>query len=135
VSKFVGFQLGKVHESHVISEYYCGGCSWPVTDHDSFCPECGGAFRECDASDLEDENARLRSCLSDDAENARQILGESRALKTKNERLKERNKKLVTLVSHLMYVKPRDVTGITYKGEFLRFDDLLEEVGLRWEDA
>ena len=26
---------------------------------------------------LEDENARLRSCLSDDAENARQIMGEN----------------------------------------------------------
>ena len=59
MSKYVGFRLGKVHESHVISEYYCGGCGWPVTDHDSFCPECGGAFRECDASNLESENAKL----------------------------------------------------------------------------
>jgi len=63
VSKYVGFRLGKVHESHVISEYYCGGCGWPVTDHDSFCPECGGAFRECDASNLEDENAKLRELV------------------------------------------------------------------------
>ena len=60
MSKYVGFRLGKVHESHVISEYYCGGCGWPVSDHDSFCPECGGAFRECDASNLESENAKLR---------------------------------------------------------------------------
>ena len=52
-----------------------------------------------------------------------------------NERLKEKIKKLVTLVCHLMYVKPRDVTGIMYNGEVLRFDELLEEVGLRWEDA
>jgi len=60
MAKYVGFKIGKVHESHVISEYYCGGCGWPVTDHDSFCPECGGAFRECDASNLEAENAKLR---------------------------------------------------------------------------
>ena len=63
MSKYVGFRLGKVHESHVISEYYCGGCGWPVTDHDSFCPECGGAFRECDASNLDAENAKLRELV------------------------------------------------------------------------
>lgn len=63
MSKYVGFRLGKVHESHVISEYYCGGCGWPVTDHDSFCPECGGAFRERDASDLESESAKLRELV------------------------------------------------------------------------
>ena len=67
MSKYVGFRLGKVHESHVISEYYCGGCGWPVTDHDSFCPECGGAFRfrTCDASNLEAENAKLRELVKD----------------------------------------------------------------------
>ena len=65
MSKYVGFRLGKVHESHVISEYYCGGCGWPVTDHDSFCPECGVAFRECDASNLEAENAKLREDMED----------------------------------------------------------------------
>lgn len=65
MSKYVGFRLGKVHESHVISEYYCGGCGWPVTDHDSFCPECGGAFRECDASDLESDSAKLRELVRD----------------------------------------------------------------------
>ena len=65
MSKYVGFRLGKVHESHVISEYYCGGCGWPVADHDSFCPECGGAFRECDANDLEAENAKLREMVRD----------------------------------------------------------------------
>ena len=48
--KYVGFKIGKVHEEHIISEYYCGGCGWPVTDHDSYCPECGGAFRESDAN-------------------------------------------------------------------------------------
>lgn len=31
--------------------------------------------------DLEDENARLRSCLSDDADNARQIMGENAKLR------------------------------------------------------
>ena len=65
MAKYVGFKIGKVHESHVISEYYCGGCGWPVTDHDSFCPECGGAFRECDADNLEEENAKLRKLVRD----------------------------------------------------------------------
>lgn len=51
MSRYVGFKIGKVHEEHVFSEYYCGGCGFPVTDHDSFCPECGGAFRESDADD------------------------------------------------------------------------------------
>ena len=32
-------------------------------------------------AELEDENARLRSCLSDDAENARQIMGENAKLR------------------------------------------------------
>ncbi len=68
MSKYVGFRQGKVHERRVISEYYCGGCGWPVTDHDSFCPECGGAFRKCDADDesirrLEAENAKLRELV------------------------------------------------------------------------
>jgi len=64
MSKYVGFRVGNVHESHVFSEYYCGECGYPVTDHDSFCPECGGAFRKCDASDLEVENAKLRELAS-----------------------------------------------------------------------
>lgn len=64
MSKYVGFRLGKVHEKRVISNYYCGGCGWPVTDHDSFCPECGGAFRECDASNLETENAKFGTGFS-----------------------------------------------------------------------
>lgn len=65
MAKYVGLKVGKVHEGHVISEYYCGGCGYPVTDHDSFCPECGGAFRECDASNLEEENAKLRELVRD----------------------------------------------------------------------
>lgn len=68
MAKYVGFKVGKVHDSHVISEYYCGGCGYPVTDHDSFCPECGGAFRKCDAdaddNQLEAENAKLRELAS-----------------------------------------------------------------------
>lgn len=32
-------------------------------------------------TELEDENARLRSCLSDDAENARLIMGENEELR------------------------------------------------------
>lgn len=46
MSEYVGLKKGKVHDKHIISEYYCGGCGWPVTDHDSYCPECGGALHE-----------------------------------------------------------------------------------------
>ena len=48
MAKYVGFKVGKLHETHQVSEYYCGGCGYPLTDHDSFCPECGGALRQCD---------------------------------------------------------------------------------------
>lgn len=38
--------------------------------------------RLCDENErLQDENARLRPCLSDDAENARQIMGENAKLR------------------------------------------------------
>ena len=37
---------GKCWERTEISEYYCGGCGWKVTDHDSYCPECGGALHK-----------------------------------------------------------------------------------------
>jgi hypothetical protein len=79
MAKYVGFRQGKVHESHVISEYYCGGCGWPVTDHDSFCPECGGAFRKCDADDesirrLEAENKKLREQASEGERVGRMLL-------------------------------------------------------------
>lgn len=46
MSVYVGLKRGKVHESTEISEYYCGRCGYPVTDHDSYCRECGGAFQK-----------------------------------------------------------------------------------------
>lgn len=47
--------------------------------------------------------------------------------------IEKENAKLRELVAHLMYVKPNDVNAILYKGKLLRFDDLLAEVGMRWE--
>ena len=53
MSVYVGFKIGKASERKAyISEYYCGGCGWPVSDHDRYCPECGGAFRKEDATEL-----------------------------------------------------------------------------------
>ena len=49
------------------------------------------------------------------------------------ERMGAENAKLRELVAHLMYVKPNDVNAILYKGKLLRFDDLLADVGMRWE--
>ena len=48
------------------------------------CPACKNIADLQDAlaenAKLRDENARLRSCLSDDADNARQIMGENKKL-------------------------------------------------------
>ena len=46
MSEYVGLAQGKVHDRREMSEYYCGGCGYPVTDHDSYCRECGGALHK-----------------------------------------------------------------------------------------
>lgn len=46
MNEYAGLVQGKVHDRREISEYYCGGCGWPVTDHDSYCRECGGALHK-----------------------------------------------------------------------------------------
>lgn len=46
VGRYVGLRQGKYWERTENSDYYCGGCGWKVTDHDSYCPECGGALHE-----------------------------------------------------------------------------------------
>ena len=52
MSVYVGFKIGKAKARKAyVSEYYCGGCGYPVSDHDSYCPECGGAFRKEDATE------------------------------------------------------------------------------------
>ena len=86
---------------------------------------------------LEDERDLYSSLVEDmdHPDTANQLREENAKLREENAQLKDENEKLTTLVCHLMYVKPRDVTGIMYKGEVLHFDKLLEEVGLRWEDA
>lgn len=52
VGRYVGLRQGEYWERTENSNYYCGGCGWKVTDHDSYCPECGGALH----------NATLRTC-------------------------------------------------------------------------
>ena len=44
VGRYVGLRRGEYWERRENSEYYCGGCGWKVTDHDSYCPECGGSL-------------------------------------------------------------------------------------------
>ena len=51
----------------------------------------------------------------------------------KYDNLKAENAKLRKLVSHLMYVKPAQVTAITHDGKLFRFDEKLAEVGMRFE--
>jgi hypothetical protein len=43
---YVGLKVGAMHPADNASEYYCGRCGWPVTDHDSYCSECGGALHK-----------------------------------------------------------------------------------------
>ena len=70
MSVYVGFKIGKAMERKAyISECYCGACGWPVSDHDSYCPECGGAFRKEDATErtcrnIYDEIDRFVPCAN-----------------------------------------------------------------------
>ena len=75
--KYVGLRQGEHWERTENSNYYCGGCGWKVTDHDSYCPECGGALHkaaldssnctnsERTSDELERENAKLRKLVRD----------------------------------------------------------------------
>jgi hypothetical protein len=60
-------------------------------------------------------------------------MGQIGTLRDKNAELCDENEKLRELVSHLMYVKPAEVTAIVYNGKLLRFDEMLAEVGMRFE--
>ena len=66
-------------------------------------------------------------------EAATNSMGQIGTLRDKNAELREENEKLRELVSHLMYVKPVEVTAILYNGKLLRFDEMLAEVGMRFE--
>ena len=61
------------------------------------------------------------------------LANDARELEQERDTLKEENEKLRELVSHLMYVKPADVTAIVHDGKLLRFDEMLAEVGMRFE--
>lgn len=56
-------------------------------------------------------------------------------VRVERNKLERENAKLKEIVAHLMYVKPKHIDAILYKGKVLRFDDLLAEVGLRWESG
>lgn len=45
MSEYVGIKAGVLHEHTELSEYYCARCGYPVTDHDSYCRECGVALQ------------------------------------------------------------------------------------------
>ena len=64
MSEYVGLKAGALHEHTELSEYYCARCGYPVTDHDSYCRECGGAFQRSFATEPCDRDALLE--LADD---------------------------------------------------------------------
>jgi cytochrome c556 len=70
---------------------------------------------------LQAENTALRQQLADVTES----MG----------RVEERCAKLRELACHLWYVKPRDVTSVLVEGKLVDLEELMESVGLRWEDA
>ena len=80
--------------------------------------------------ELNAENAKLRERVSELEEltDHRHYIPQEwyATLQAENEKLRE-------LVSHLMYVKPADVTAIAHDGKLLRFDEMLAEVGMRFE--
>ena len=53
VGRYVGLRQGECWERTENSNYYCGGCGWMVTDHDSYCPECGGALHSSNCTSSE----------------------------------------------------------------------------------
>lgn len=59
MSEYVGIKAGALHEHTELSEYYCARCGCPVTDHDSYCRECGGAFQRSFATEPCDREALL----------------------------------------------------------------------------
>lgn len=96
--------------------------------------------RLCDAidvthADLERENVKLRE--ERDHWHVEQVhaFGNWEDSYKRAVELEAENTKLRKLVGHLYYVKPRDVTSILVNGEVLDFDELMAEVGLRWEDV
>ena len=73
MSEYVGIKAGALHEHTELSEYYCARCGYPVTDHDSYCRECGGAFQRSFATEPCDRDALLE--LADELdENAELII-------------------------------------------------------------
>lgn len=81
-------------------------------------------------SRVERVNALLRQ-VEDETQMA---FDEHAKLLQENAKLRHENERLRTLVCHLYYVKPRDVASILVNGKVLDFDELMAEVGLRWED-
>jgi len=71
--RYVGLRQGEYWERTENSNYYCGGCGWKVTDHDSYCPECGGALHNatlgsCNCPDNCTNSERTETCEADETD-------------------------------------------------------------------
>lgn len=84
-----------------------------------------------DRDRIKAENAKLRACLDDSC--AECAIGMGKYADSLCDPIKAENAKLRELVAHLAYVKPAQVTAITHDGKLFRFDEKLEEVGMRYE--
>ena len=73
MSEYVGIKAGALHEHTELSEYYCARCGHPVTDHDSYCRECGGAFQRSFATEPCDREALL--ALADEMDDLAEAWG------------------------------------------------------------
>lgn len=99
------------------------------------------------AAQLEMENGRIKAQANYQKKLADVELEEAHAIRHNITRLRDRvhevaadrdrikaeNAKLRELVSHLVYVKPAQVTAITHDGKLFIFDEKLAEVGMKYE--
>lgn len=64
---YVGLVRGKQWERTERSDYYCGRCGYPVTDHDSYCRECGAAFHSANQPISESDASETPEIAENDA--------------------------------------------------------------------
>lgn len=116
MSVYVGLKQGKVHEKREMSEYYCGACGWPVTDHDSYCRECSGELHE----GMADLIANVDESIHDFVKAMDKLQERCEALES-----------LVRDMHDLLATPAWDRGGWTTDGRCVDFDTRMAELGLK----
>lgn len=82
---------------------------------------------EAENEKLQDENERLRSCLSDSAENSKQIMHEAHVQEEENAKLRELVRNLYACINN------RDCDYCEYVDEACEFERNMRELGIEVE--